>query len=68
MKVSARNIFKGKVFDIKVGPIASKVRVDIGGGNVVTSTITADAVEDLGIVVGDEISVIVKSSSVMLGK
>jgi molybdopterin-binding protein len=68
MKLSARNVFKGKVLDIKVGPIASKVRVDIGGGNVVTSTITADAVDDLGIAAGDEISVIIKSSSVMLGK
>jgi molybdopterin-binding protein len=68
MKLSARNVFKGKVLDVKVGPIASKVRVDIGGGNVVTSTITADAVDDLGIAVGDEISVIIKSSSVMLGK
>jgi molybdopterin-binding protein len=68
MKLSARNVFKGKVLDIKVGPIASKVRVDIGGGNVVTSTITADAADDLDIAVGDEISVIIKSSSVMLGK
>jgi hypothetical protein len=31
MKLSARNVFKGKVLDIKIGPIASKVRVDIGG-------------------------------------
>jgi molybdopterin-binding protein len=56
------------VLDIKIGPIASKVRVDIGGGSVVTSTITADAVDDLGIAAGDEVSVIIKSSSVMLGK
>jgi molybdopterin-binding protein len=68
MKLSARNVFRGKVLDIEVGPIACKVRVDIGGGNVVTSTITADAANDLGIVPGDEISVIIKSSSVMLGK
>ena len=68
MKLSARNVFAGKVLDIEVESITSKVRVDIGGGNVVTSTITADAVADLGIVVGDEVSVIIKSSSVMLGK
>jgi molybdopterin-binding protein len=68
MKLSARNVFNGKVLDIEVGPIAAKVRVDIGGGNVVTSTITSDAVDDLGITVGDDISVIIKSSSVMLGK
>jgi molybdopterin-binding protein len=68
MKLSARNVFKGKVLDIEVGPVAAKVRVDIGGGNVVTSTITSDAVDDLGITVGDDISVVIKSSSVMLGK
>jgi molybdopterin-binding protein len=56
------------VLDIEVGAIACKVRMGIGGGNVVTSTITADAANDLGIVPGDEISVIIKSSSVMLGK
>jgi molybdopterin-binding protein len=68
MKLSARNVFKGTVMEIKVGPIASKVRVDIGAGTIVTSTITADAVDDLGLVVGEEVSVIIKSSSVMLGK
>lgn len=68
IKLSARNVFRGKVLDIEVGAIACKVRMGIGGGNVVTSTITADAANDLGIVPGDEISVIIKSSSVMLGK
>ena len=66
MKLSARNVFKGKVVDVKIGPIAAKVRVDIGGGNVVTSTIMADSVEDLALSVGKEVSVIIKSSSVML--
>jgi molybdopterin-binding protein len=68
MKLSARNMFKGKVVEVLSGPISGKVRVDIGGGNVVTSVVTAGAVEDLGIVVGDEVSVVIKSSDVMLAK
>jgi molybdopterin-binding protein len=66
MKLSARNVFKGRVVDIVTGPIAAKVKVDIGGGNVFTATVTADAVTDLGLAVGSPVSVVVKSSSVML--
>ncbi|MFO1154484.1 MAG: TOBE domain-containing protein [Rhodospirillales bacterium] len=66
MKLSARNVFKGKIVDLTTGPIAAKVRIDIGGGNVVTSTITAESAQDLGLAVGKEVSVVIKSSSVML--
>lgn len=68
MKLSARNMFKGKAVEVTVGPVNSKVRVDIGGGNIVTSIVTAGAVEDLGLSVGDEVSVVIKSSDVMLAK
>ena len=68
MKLSTRNIIKGKVHEVQLGTVAAKVKVDIGGGNVITSTITVEAVKDLGIKVGDEVSVLIKASSVMLGK
>jgi molybdopterin-binding protein len=44
------------------------VKVDIGGGNKLISTITVEAIKELSIKVGDEISVLIKASSVMLGK
>lgn len=68
MKLSTRNVLKGKVVELTEGMVAAKVKVDIGGGNVITSTITVEAVKDLGIKVGDEVSVLIKASSVMLGK
>lgn len=68
MKLSTRNVIKGKVTDLKEGMVAAKVKVDIGGGNVITSTITVEAVKDLGIKVGDEVCILIKASSVMLGK
>lgn len=68
MKISARNVLKGRVIDIKSGPVAARLRVDIGGSHVVTSSILAESLEDLGVVVGDEVSVIFKSSDVMIGK
>ena len=66
MKLSARNMLKGQVVEVKKGAIAAQVRVDIGGGNVLTSMVTVDAVEDLGLRQGDQVSVVIKSTEVML--
>lgn len=68
MKLSIRNVIKGKVVDVKEDTAAAKVKVDIGGGNVITGLITVDAVKDLAIKVGDEINVLVKATSVMFAK
>lgn len=68
MKLSTRNVIKGKVVEVKEGQVAAKVRVDIGGGDVITSMITVDAVKDLALKAGDEVSVLVKATSVMIGK
>jgi len=68
MKFSTRNVIKGKVIEVKEGAVAAKVKLDIGGGNTITSTITVDAVRDLALKVGDEVSALIKASSVMIGK
>jgi molybdopterin-binding protein len=68
MKLSTRNCIKGKVTAIKEGQVIANVKVDIGGGNTLTSTITVEAVKELGIKVGDAVMVLIKASSVMLGK
>ena len=68
MKLSTRNNIKGKVVEVQEGAVAAKVKVDIGGGNTLTSTITVDAVRDLGLKAGDAVSVLIKASSVMIGK
>lgn len=66
MKISARNQLKGTVTEVKTGPVNSQVKIDIGGGNVVTSMITSDAAADLGLAEGKAVYVIVKASEVML--
>jgi molybdopterin-binding protein len=66
MKLSARNVLKGQVVEVKKGAVAAQVRVDIGGGNVLTSMVTVDAVEDLRLQQGDRVSVVIKSTEVML--
>lgn len=67
MQLSARNALKGTVTDITRGQVMAKVRVDLGG-QFVTSLITVDAVDDLALKPGDQVSAIVKSSEVMIGK
>ena len=65
MRLSARNQIKGTVVEVTKGATTSHVRVDIGG-NVMTSSITNEAVDDLGIRVGGKVIVVVKASDVMI--
>jgi molybdopterin-binding protein len=67
MKLSARNQLKGKVLDVKKAEVAARVRVDIGG-QTITAAVLAESVDDLGIGVGDEVSVVIKSTDIMLAK
>lgn len=66
MKLSARNQLTGKVVDIKEGVVTAKVSIDIGGGKTLTSVVTMDALNDLGLKVGSETTAVIKSTSVML--
>jgi molybdopterin-binding protein len=68
MKLSSRNQIKGKIVDIVKGPIMAKIKIDIGGGNNLTSVITGDAANEMNLMVGDEIVAIIKATSIMLGK
>lgn len=67
MKLSARNMLKGTVAEIEMGSVNVVVKVDLGGGQMLSSMITMDACKDLGLKVGDEVYAIVKSSNVILG-
>ncbi|HEX9873899.1 MAG TPA: molybdopterin-binding protein [Deferrimonas sp.] len=66
MKLSARNILKGKVKKIVVGAVNSEVFLELPGGVIVTSIVTKDAVESLGLKEGKEAYAVIKASSVML--
>lgn len=66
MKLSARNQLSGTVETVDHGVVTSTVKVRLGGGDVVTSSITKEAAEELGIGVGSEVTVVIKSSDVMI--
>lgn len=67
MKLSARNQFKGTITAIQEGAVNCIVTIDIGGGNVITSTISMGAVQELGLKVGMEAYAVIKATSVMVG-
>ena len=64
MKISARNQLKGKVVSIENGSVNA---IDIGGGNVLSSTVSLAAVKELNLEVGKEAYAIIKATSVMVG-
>ena len=68
MRLSARNQLKGRIVDVTKGATTSHVRIDIGGGVIVTSSITNEAVTDLDLRVGDAAWAVIKASDVMIGK
>jgi molybdopterin-binding protein len=68
MKLSARNQLKGRIVEVRKGQTTAHVRIDIGNGNVVMSSITNEAVDDLALKVGDEAIAVIKASDVMVGK
>ncbi len=68
MKISARNQIKGKVIDVHKGQTTAHVRVDVGHGVTITSSITNEAIDDLALKAGDAVTVIIKASDVMIGK
>jgi molybdopterin-binding protein len=66
MKLSARNLLKGKVVEVKKGKTTAHVRIDIGGGVIVTSSITNEAVDALKLKKGRKAYAVVKASDVMV--
>lgn len=67
MKFSARNKLPGTVKEVKLGEVMAIVKVQVGD-NILESSITKDAVEDLGLKAGDKVTAVIKSTSVMVMK
>jgi molybdopterin-binding protein len=66
MKISARNVLKGKVVAVEKGQTTAHVRIDIGGGKVITASITNQAVDELRLEPGREAAAVIKASDVMV--
>jgi len=68
MKLSARNQIKGRVIGVQRGTTTGHVRIDIGNGVVITASITNEAIDELGLAVGDAAIAVIKASDVMVAK
>ena len=68
MKLSARNVLRGKIVEVKKGATTAHVRIELTGGATITSSITNEAVEELRLGVGDDAYAVIKASDVMIGR
>ncbi len=66
MRLSARNQLKGTIVEVTKGQTTAHVRIDIGGA-VVTASVTNEAVDELGLKVGQAAHAVIKASDVMVG-
>jgi molybdopterin-binding protein len=67
VKLSTRNQIRGEVTAVKLGGIMAEVTVDIGGQTIVAA-ITRESAESLELGEGDNVTVLIKATEVMLGK
>jgi molybdopterin-binding protein len=66
MRLSARNQLAGSVTEIRKGAAIANVVLDVGGQRLVAS-ITVEAVEELGLAEGRQVTAVIKASDVMIG-
>ena len=67
MKLSARNQLKGTVAEIQDGAVNGIVKIDLGGGNIISAVITMPSIRELGLKVGGTAYAVIKASNVMVG-
>jgi len=68
MKLSARNVLPGKIVSVTKGATTAHLKIELAPGLTLTSSITNESVDDLGLRVGDSVSAVIKSSDVIIGK
>jgi molybdopterin-binding protein len=66
MKISARNVLKGKVVRVTAGAINAEIVIELAGKDQIISMITKESAEKLGLAKGKEVYAVVKASNVMV--
>jgi molybdate transport system regulatory protein len=66
MRITARNQLAGTVTDVTHGAVTTTVKVHLAGDNTITSSITREAAEELGLTEGATVTVVIKASDVLL--
>ena len=68
MKIGARNQIKGTIVEVHKGQTTAHVRIGAGANVLIIASTTNEAVDELGLKVGDVVTAIIKASDVMVGK
>ena len=68
MKLSARNQLEGKITNVEKGAVMANVKIEITEPGVITAAITKESAEKLGLSEGDDVTAIIKSTEVIVGK
>jgi len=66
MKISARNKIKGRILEVKKGATTAHIRLEIAAGQIITASITNEAVDELGLKTGGTAIAVIKASDVMI--
>ena len=66
MKLSARNVLKGTIKEIKIGIVNNEIVIQLPGGDEITSIITQTSSDRIGLAVGKPVSAVIKASNVMV--
>ncbi|MBR0371017.1 MAG: TOBE domain-containing protein [Methanobrevibacter sp.] len=68
MELSARNQLKGKVTNVELGKVMANIKIEVEDPNVITAVITKESAERLGLKEGDDVTALIKSTEVIIGK
>ena len=68
MQLSARNQLKGKVQNVDKGAVMANIKIEVTEPSTITAAITKESVENLGLIEGDDVCAIIKSTEVIIGK
>ena len=68
MELSARNQLKGKITGVEKGTVMANIKIEVTEPNVITAIITKESAEKLGLAEGDDVTAVIKSTEVIIGK
>ncbi len=68
MQLSGRNQLEGKITSVELGAVMANVKIEVSEPNVITAVITKESAEKLGLAEGDDVTAIIKSTEVIVGK
>ena len=68
MELSARNQLKGKVTGVELGAVMANIKIEVSEPGIITAVITKESAENLDLKDGDDVTALIKSTEVIIGK